>query len=398
MIRMVFRGAVIFIYILVGALTAVCQIQNTEKSALICGANQFEVYLPLLEGKKVALLVNQTSMVGNKHLIDFLLEKGVDIKLIFAAEHGVRGQVEAGEDVSDGIDAKTSLPVVSLYGTEKKPSARHFEDINIVLFDIQDVGCRFFTYISTLHYVMEACAENGKKIIVLDRPNPNGDYVDGPVLDTSLASFVGLHPIPIVHGCTVGELALMINGEAWLAKGVKADLTVIPVVNYSHSTRYSLPVRPSPNLPNALAVRLYPSLCLFEATNVSIGRGTTFPFQVVGFPKKGLGRFSFTPVSIPGMSTKPLQENKECYGDDLRNLTHVPTFTLSFFLDFFKKIGDPKEFWNSKRWIEQLTGDPRFYSQVNEGWDEAKIRATWQGNLEQYRLIRKKYLLYPDFK
>jgi len=398
MIRLVFGVVVILFGMLANAFTAVSQIQNSEKTALFCGADQPDAYLHLIKGKKVALLVNQTSMVGHQHLIDFLLEKGIDIHYIFAAEHGIRGLAEAGEILGDGIDAKSSLPVVSLYGKEKKPSAIHLQEIDLVLFDVQDVGCRFFTYISTLHYLMEACAENGKKIIILDRPNPNGDYVDGPVLDSSQTSFVGMHPIPVVHGCTVGELALMINGEGWLAHKVKADLTIIPVLNYTHSTRYSLPVRPSPNLPNDLSVRLYPSLCLFEATHVSIGRGTTFPFQVIGFPEKGLGNFSFTPVSIEGMSKKPPQENKKCYGDDLRILTQVPRFTLSFFLDFYKRIGKKEEFWSSKKWIDQLTGDPRFYSQVNEGWDESSIRATWNDKLEQYRLIRQKYLLYPDFE
>jgi uncharacterized protein YbbC (DUF1343 family) len=393
MIRLIFGVAVILM-----SFQTIGQTPVDEKHMPLCGADQPDAYIPHLEGQKVALLVNQTSLVGNNHLIDFLLANKINIKLIFAAEHGIRGLAEAGETVNHGIDAKSSLPIVSLYGKEKKPSARHLQDIDLVLFDVQDVGCRFFTYISTLHYLMEACAESGKEIMIFDRPNPNGDYVDGPVLDTTLTSFVGMHPIPVVHGCTVGELAMMINGEGWLAHGAKADLTVIPVLNYTHSTRYSLPVKPSPNLPNDLAVRLYPSLCLFEATNVSIGRGTTFPFQVIGYPREGLGRFVFTPVSIEGMSKSPLQENKTCYGDDLRTLSDVPSFTLSFFLDYYKKIGNPEDFWSSKRWIGLLTGDLQFYTQVNEGWSEPQIRATWNEKLEHYRLIRKKYLLYPDFE
>jgi uncharacterized protein YbbC (DUF1343 family) len=397
MIGFVFRWILILTSVTILVTAGTCHAQSDQNSTLKTGAGQPELYLPFLEGKSVALLVNQTSTVRNVHLIDFLMSRGINVKQIFAAEHGIRGLADAGEHLAHGTDQNTGLPIISLHGDQKKPTAEQMEGIDIVLFDVQDVGCRFFTYISTMHYLMEACAENGKTIIVLDRPNPNGDYIDGPVLDISLASFVGMHPIPIVHGCTIGELALMINGEKWLKNGIEADLKVIPVKNYNHTQRYSLPVKPSPNLPNDLSVRLYPSLCLFEATNVSIGRGTYFPFQVIAYPRAGFGNFAFTPVSIEGMSKDPLHLNTTCYGDDLRLLDNIPTFTLSFFLDCFKKVGDEKLFWKSRRWIDLLVGDPQFYQQVNQGWSEQEIRNTWAEGLENYSKIRKKYLIYPDF-
>lgn len=369
-----------------------------ENSQIKVGAAQPGLYLELLKGKSVGLVVNQTSLVDGVHLIDYLLDHGVTITQIFAAEHGIRGQVEAGAEVVNGRDPKSGIPVISLYGNQKKPTPQHLAAVDIVVFDMQDVGCRFFTYISTMHYLMEACAENKKKIIILDRPNPNGDYIDGPVLDTTYRSFVGMHPIPVVHGCTVGELARMINGEHWLKGDVQVDLTVIPARNYTHTMSWSLPVRPSPNLPNDQSVRLYPSLCLFEATNVSIGRGTVYPFQVIGFPEKDLGPFSFTPVSIEGVSKNPPQLNKLCYGLDLRSIEPAPRFTLSYFLTFFQKIGDEQLFWNSRRWISLLMGQDDFYLQVNQGLTENEIRATWAPGLERYRKMRKQYLLYPDFE
>ncbi|HPR30836.1 MAG TPA: DUF1343 domain-containing protein, partial [Prolixibacteraceae bacterium] len=263
---------------------------------------------------------------------------------------------------------------------------------------IQDVGCRFFTYISTLHYVMEACAENDVPLLVLDRPNPNGDYVDGPVLSDSLRSFVGMHPVPVVHGCTVGEFARMINGEGWLGPGKTCRLHVVEIEGYTHVSRYSLPLAPSPNLPNDRAVRLYPSLCFFEATRVSIGRGTDFPFLVAGFPDSTFGAFRFIPRSIEGVSSQPLHEGKTCYGDDLRTLDEVPPFTLAFFIRYFKKFSDPEFFWSSERWIGLLSGDPNFYGQINQGIGEEAIRETWQPALKKYKVIRKNYLLYPDFE
>ena len=343
-------------------------------------------------------MVNQSSLVDSIHLVDFLLSKKIAVKKIFAVEHGFRGNAANGEQIDSSIDEQTGLPVISLYGKKKKPSAEDMEGIDFVIFDLQDVGCRFFTYISSMHYLMESCAENNVKLLILDRPNPNGDYIDGPVLDTTLKSFVGIDPIPIVHGCTVGELALMINSEGWLNNDVKCNLNVIPIKNYTHKTSYIVPLKPSPNLPNNLAIKLYPSLCLFEATNVSIGRGTLFPFQVIGFPGYKNGDFSFTPVSIAGMSNKPLFENCECKGLDLRGTSSPPKFTLNYFIQFFNQFATAEEFWKSKRWIELLTGDKDFYKQINDGWSEEQIKATWKKDLNHYKMIRKKYLLYPDFE
>ncbi|HEY8399691.1 MAG TPA: DUF1343 domain-containing protein, partial [Cytophagaceae bacterium] len=310
--------------------------QSLDK--IITGAEQLEQYLSLLKNKNVALVVNQTSVVGKTHLVDTLLSLGIKVRKIFSPEHGFRGDADAGERVNNEIDAKTGLPIVSLYGNNKKPNKESLKDVDIVIFDIQDVGVRFFTYISTMHYIMEACAENNKKVLILDRPNPNGHYVDGPVLDLKHKSFVGMHPIPIVHGLTVGELAMMINGEKWLDSGRTCDLQVIKVKNYDHKKRYSLPVKPSPNLPNDLSIQLYPHLCLFEGTTLSVGRGTEFPFQVVGHPNKAYGTFQFTPKSIPGMAKSPLHENKVCYGIDLRSLSGEESgFQLKYIMELYNK-------------------------------------------------------------
>jgi uncharacterized protein YbbC (DUF1343 family) len=365
---------------------------------IIPGACQPEEYLPLLTGKNIGLVVNQTSMTDNGHLVDFLISKNIVVKKIFVPEHGFRGEVEAGETIANSTDQKSGIPLISLYGKNKKPSDESLSGLDILVFDIQDVGCRFFTYISTLHFVMEACAVNNILLLILDRPNPNGDYVDGPVLKPALKSFVGMHPIPVVYGCTIGELALMINGEGWLANGAKCNLKIVPVKNYSHSDVYELPVKPSPNLPNYKSVRLYPSLCFFEATNVSIGRGTAFPFQVIGFPDPSFGNFSFTPVSIPGVCKNPIHENKECFGIDLRDEKETTRFTLRYFIDFHKRFKSPGLFWNSEKWIGQLSGDPNFFGQINSRLTEAEIRKSWQPDLEKYRSMRKKYLLYPDFE
>jgi uncharacterized protein YbbC (DUF1343 family) len=367
--------------------------------ALLVGAEQPEQYLTKMENKRIGLLVNQTSLVKGVHLIDYLRQHKVPITVIFAAEHGVRGEAEAGEVIQDGLDKKSGIPIVSLYGKEKKPTAEQLKNVDIMVFDVQDVGCRFFTYISTMHYIMEACAEKGIPLIILDRPNPNGDYIAGPVLQSDCKSFVGMHPIPVVHGCTVGELARMINGENWLVNNRKVDLIVVPVKNYTHKMRYSLPVKPSPNLPNDAAVRLYPSLCFFEATNVSIGRGTHFPFQVIGFPDKKMGAFSFTPQSIDGMSKNPLHEGIICYGEDLRAVSQSSQFTLDYFLQWYKKIDAPEKFWKSKSWMELLSGNKQIYHQIHEGMSEAEIKKTWQKELDQYlAILRKKYLLYSDFE
>lgn len=392
-----FNLYIILIILLISSTFNCCRGSNTA-TKVVTGAEQLSEYLPDIENRKVGLIVNQTSIVDGSHLVDLLLSKGIQVKKIFTPEHGFRGDVEAGDSVNNSIDKKTGIPIISLYGKNKKPTKENLSGIDVIIFDIQDVGCRFFTYISTMHYAMEACAENNIPLIILDRPNPNGDYVDGPVLKPELKSFVGMHPIPIVHGCTVGELALMINGEGWLDGNLRCNLKVVPVKNYKHSDSYELPVKPSPNLPNQASIRLYPSLCLFEATTVSIGRGTEFPFQVVGFPNIRFGDFIFTPQSIKGVSAKPLHEGKQCFGIDLRKESFDQKFTLSYFIQFFNQFENPDLFWSSKRWIDLLSGDPNFYSQINEKRSESEIRQSWQSDLLKYKTMRKKYLLYPDFE
>ncbi|HBL73984.1 MAG: hypothetical protein A2W90_12315 [Bacteroidetes bacterium GWF2_42_66] len=365
---------------------------------LATGAEQPEQYLNRLKDKKIGLVINHTSFVGDQNLTDFLLEKKMNIVTIFAPEHGFRGNAAPGEKVNDQIDKKTGVPVVSLYGKTRKPTPEMMKEIDILIFDIQDVGCRFYTYISTLHYAMEACAENGKKLLVLDRPNPNGDYVAGAILKPEFKSFVGMHPIPVVHGCTVGELALMINGEGWLEGGKKCKLEIIKVKNYRHSDRYSLPVKPSPNLPNDLSVRLYPSLCFFEATNVSIGRGTGFPFQVIGYPNESMGSFTFTPENLPEIATNPKQQGKLCYGIDFREEKDIPAFTLKYFIGWYNKFQNEKDFISSERWLNLLSGSDEFLKMIRENKTEEEILKSWQSGLDAYKIIRKKYLLYPDFE
>ncbi len=360
------------------------------------GAEQAQIYLPLLQGKKVGVVSNQTSILPNtkqQHLVDFLLENKIEVVKVFVPEHGFRGTADAGEKVNNSIDSKTGLSIVSLYGANKKPSSEQLKDLDVLVFDLQDVGVRFFTYISTLHYVMEASAEEGKSLIVLDRPNPNGNYVDGPMLKKGFESFVGMHPIPIVHGLSIGELAQMINGEKWLKGGLKAKLTIVPVANWNHDTPYELPVKPSPNLPNALSIRLYPSTCLFEGTVVSLGRGTYFPFQVYGYPDKSFGDFSFTPVSIDGMSKTPPHQDKVCYGRDLRNESLAQPFTLSYLLEAYGHSRMKEKFFNS--YFNTLVGTDELKKQILAGKTEAEIRETWQQGLTDYAQLRKKYLLYP---
>ena len=361
------------------------------------GAEQTGRYVPLLQGKRVAMVVNQTSVIGNSHEVDSLLALGVNIKLIYAPEHGFRGDADAGAHVSNATDTKTGLPIISLYGKNKKPTAQQLQDIDVVLFDIQDVGARFYTYISTMHYVMEACAEQNKQVLVLDRPNPNGYYVDGPVLEPKYKSFVGMHPIPVVHGLTVGELAHMINGEKWLAGQKSCQLTVIPVAHYTHRMRYSLPVKPSPNLPNDLAIQLYPSICLFEGTQVSVGRGTDWPFQVIGSPYYTQKAFSFTPRSVPGATNPPFL-NQVCYGKKLGPADIPGKFSLAFILDFYQNSSRQQTFFNSNNFFNTLAGTDKLQAQIRAGRSEAEIRASWQPALQQYKALRRKYLLYPDFE
>ena len=365
------------------------------KPEILPGADRPEVYLPKLKGKKVALAVNQTSILpskNNMHLVDFLLEQGIEVKKVFVPEHGFRGKADAGEKVDNSIDAETGIPLVSLYGSSKKPSKEALADVDIVIFDIQDVGIRFYTFISTLHYLMEACAEQDKKLMIFDRPNPNGDYIDGPVLEKGYESFVGMHPIPIVHGLTVGELAQMINGEGWLKDEVKAPIEIIPVANWTHDDHYSLPVKPSPNLPNDIAIRLYPSLCFFEGTDVSLGRGTLFPFQVYGYPDPKFGNFTFTPVSIDGMSKYPPQQDKLCYGKDLRNEPLSHQFTLSYLLDAYRLADQGDSFFNS--FFDKLAGSDRLRKSIIAGESEENIRSSWQKGLDVYKTKRKLYLIY----
>lgn len=368
--------------------------EKVEKK-IIVGASQTNAYLNLLKGKKVGVLVNQTSVIGNSHLVDTLTSLGINIKMAFAPEHGFRGNEDAGAHVKDAIDPKTGIKIFSIYGKNKRPSSELLEQVDIVVFDIQDVGCRFYTYISSMHYMMEACAEANKPFIVLDRPNPNGMYIDGPVLDLKFKSFVGMHPIPILHGLTVGELAQMINGEQWLRNKKKCNLTVIPVLNYNHNMSYELPIQPSPNLPNTQSILLYPSLCFFEATPVSIGRGTLFPFQVIGYPNKELGDFQFTPKSIPGAASNPVLKDEACFGQDLR-VVKKGGLNLSYILEWNKKfkIIEEKSIISKNKWMDLLSGTDALRIAIEQGKSEKEIRLSWESDLNSYKLMREKYLLY----
>ncbi len=370
-----------------------------SETALRTGAECMERYLPLLEGKRVAVCGNQTSVVGKTHLVDTLLSRKVNIVKLFCPEHGFRGQAEAGATIASGKDPLTGLPVVSLYGKNKKPTAEQLQGVDVVLFDLQDVGCRFYTYISTLHYVMEAAAENGVKVIVLDRPNPNGFYVDGPVLEPQYKSFVGMHPVPIVYGMTIGEFACMINGEKWLANGVQCDLTVIKLEGYTHETRYVLPVAPSPNLQTAEAIYLYPSLCLFEGANVSVGRGTDQPFEMYGAPGMQSGDYRFTPRAIPGVSENPPFKGLECRGYLLHdiatdNLNNPGRLNLSYLLTAYRNCVDQSSFFLKNNFFDKLAGTDQLRKQLVVGASEEEIRASWEPDLEKFRHIREQYLLY----
>lgn len=364
----------------------------TSASAVVTGADQVATVVDLLKGKRVALVVNYTAMVGKIHLADTLRSRGVNILKIMSPEHGFRGNATAGEHVSDGFDTKTGLPVVSLYGKGRKPTPEQLSDIDIVVFDIQDVGVRFFTYIGTLHYVMEACAENNKKVIVLDRPNPNASYIDGPMMRKEFETFIGMHAVPVVHGLTVGEYAGMINGEGWLAGQKACDLEVVQMKNWKHSDDYILPIKPSPNLPNQQSILLYPSVCFFEGTALSLGRGTQMPFQVIGHPDLKNQPFSFTPVDIPGMAVDPPLEGKLCYGLDLRNVKVEKRVVVSFLINMYQAFPDKEKFFveHFGRWA----GSNDLAQQIKSGMTEDQIRATWQADLGKYKVMRKKYLLY----
>jgi uncharacterized protein YbbC (DUF1343 family) len=374
--------------------TACASTQTDAPKSLKTGAEQTNLYVSDLKGKTIALVVNHTSTIGKTHLADSLLSLGIKIKTIFAPEHGFRGTADAGEHVANGIDKKTGLPIVSLYGSNKKPSAAQLEGIDVVIFDIQDVGARFYTYTSTMHYVMEACAEQSKKLLILDRPNPNGHYVDGQVLDKKFASFVGLNPVPVVHGCTVGELAQMINGEGWLAGNKKCNLQIIKCSGYKHSTAYNPPIATSPNLPNLQSMLLYPSICFFEGTDVSVGRGTDKQFQVIGSPNPKNGNFTFTPEDKSGAKNPP-QKGKLCYGEDLSKIdARKQEFTLKYIIDYYQKSDNKAKFFSSPSFFDKLAGSDSLRKQIIAGLSEMQIRASWKTDLDKYKTIRKKYLLY----
>ncbi len=370
-------------------------LKNVLLGQIIPAANRVEIYKPMLEGKRIAIVTNYTGLVMNTHLVDTLQSLKMKISVIFCPEHGFRGNADAGQLIDNSRDQKTGIPIISLYGNKKKPLTSDLAGIDIILFDLQDVGVRYYTYISTLHYVMESAAENQKHVIVLDRPNPNGFYIDGPVLDTAFRSFVGLHPIPVVYGMTIGELGKMINGEGWLKNKLQCKLTIIECLNYTHKSRYILPVRPSPNLPNMAAVYLYPSLGFFEGTVVSEGRGTPFPFQVYGHPLLKNHPFEYTPVSMPGATSPKFMGNK-CFGEDLRNTAMAKgehsEIALIFLIRAYENLKIPT-FFNS--FFPLLAGNKQLQKQIEQGTDLNTIRESWQPELEHFKQKREKYLLYP---
>ncbi len=380
--------------------TATETVSLPTAAILSVGAERTENYFSRLRGKNLGLVVNHTSRIGSIHLVDSLLRSGFTVTKIFAPEHGFRGTADAGATISNGLDRETGVPVISLYGQKKEPSAADLADVDLLIFDIQDVGARFYTYIYTMHYAMQAAAKHGVPFLVLDRPNPNGHYVDGPILDTAnFRSFVGMHPTPVVHGMTVGEYARMINGEGWLDGGRRAELTVIPCESYTHDTPYELPVRPSPNLPNMRATYLYPSLCFFEGTTFNVGRGTTTQFQVYGHPSYPTGSYQYTPVSRPG-ATRPKWKGQTCQGHSLAGLD--PAFVrragrldLSYLLEAYRNFPDKAAFFREGNFFNLLAGSDRLRQQIEAGLDEDAIRATWTAGLAAFQAVRAKYLLYP---
>ena len=377
-------------------------ITPNEPKKIRVGAEITEIYLPKLKGKNIATVVNQTSMIGTTHLVDSLLTLGVSIKKIFAPEHGFRGDADAGEKVKDGLDTQTKLPIISIYGNKKKPNDEDLNGIDLIVFDIQDVGVRFYTYISSMTYLMEACAENNIPLIIFDRPNPNDHYVDGPILEKGYESFVGLHPVPVVHGMTVGEYAQMVNGEGWLKNSIKCSLEIIKCENYDHSIFYELPDKPSPNLPNMRAIYLYPSICYFEGTEVSLGRGTDKQFQVIGAPDYENGNYEFTPVSKPGAKNPP-HENELCKGFDLTliNIEKVKnhnSIDLSYILNFYKNYEQKNNFFLKNYFFDKLAGTDKLRKQIIEGKSEMEIKASWAEGLAAFKKKRTQYLLYPDFE
>ena len=374
-----------------------------QSDSIIVGAERTSLYFSKLKGKRIGFVANQTSMIKNDHLVDILLNEGVNIVKVFSPEHGFRGHADAGAKVRDEIDLQTGLPIYSLYGkSRRKPSKEVLKDIDLILFDLQDVGVRFYTYISSMHYVMEACAENSIPLILLDRPNPNGFYVDGPILNPKFKSFVGMHEVPVVHGMTIGEYAKMINGERWLKDSVKCSLEVIPCLNYNHLIKYNLPIPPSPNLPNMRSVYLYPSLCFFEGTNVSIGRGTEIPFQIYGAPYFDSKLFKFTPKSSYG-SKYPKYKEMDCFGEDLRTLSldslkNVNSLNFNWLVKSFKTSNESLDFFNKNGFFNLLAGTDKIMNLIKGGASGVQIRETYQMELEKFKLIRKKYLIYDDFE
>lgn len=376
-------------------------IDNVVKTSndLKVGAQSTTAYLPLIKGKSVAVVANQSSIIKNTHLVDSLLSLGIKVKKVFCPEHGFRGLVDAGKTVTDEKDAKTGLHIITLYGKNKKPLPQDLAGIDVVVFDIQDVGVRFYTYLSTLHYVMEACAENKKQLVVLDRPNPNGYFIDGPVLEPAFQSFLGLHPVPLVYGMTIGEYAQMINGEGWLKNNVKCDLKIIPLSGYTHDDLYELPVRPSPNLPNMTAVYLYPSLGLFEGTVVSVGRGTDLPFQVIGHPTLQNTNYNFTPQAT-AVSKEPKYKGQECHGYNLvdfgsQYMKNLKKLYLFWLIGTYEATPDKQHFFDEN--FNYHAGNATLQQQIKDHKKEEEIRQSWQPGIQAFKSIRKKYLLYPDF-
>lgn len=385
----------LFILIMIASLW---MMPNVHAQRVVMGDEQTDIYLPFLQGKRIALFSNHTGMIGGKHLLDVLLERGINVVAIFSPEHGFRGKADAGEKVSSSVDAKTGVPILSLYdGKKQHPGEATMRKFDILVVDIQDVGLRFYTYYITMYRLMDACAQYGRRVLVLDRPNPNGHYVDGPILDMKYKSGVGALPIPIVHGMTLGELAQMINGEGWLTASRVAPLTVIPCKNYTHQTLYVLPIPPSPNLPDMKSIYLYPSTCFFEATQVSLGRGTEKPFQVYGHPDMTGYSYSFTPRSLPGAKNPP-QLNKRCYGVDLSGMSNEEIWRrgvdLTYVIDAYRNLNGGDRFFSP--FFELLVGTDYVRRMIEQGCSADEIKARWQGDVKRFKAQRKPYLLYED--
>jgi len=371
------------------------EVSSVQEKPIVIGANQLNSYLALLKNKRIGVVANQTSVIFKEnnyaHLVDSLVSLNIDVQKVFAPEHGFRGKADAGEHITNGKDPKTGIDIISIYGKNKKPSADQLNGLDIIVFDIQDVGARFYTYISSLHYVMEACAENNIPMLILDRPNPNGHYTDGPILESEHKSFVGMHPIPIVHGMTIGEYAQMINGEKWLNNEIQCDIAVIKCKNYNKSLAYSLPIKPSPNLPNDVAINLYPSLCFFEGTSISAGRGTEMQFQIYGAPYLPKADFSFTPKPNEG-AKYPKHENKVCYGEDLRNTVKLHVLNLEWLVNAYDLSSNKETFFNN--FFTKLAGTKTLQQQIVNGLNQKEIRKSWLEDLQEYNQMRKQYLLY----